>query len=68
MLDLKSCPRLLKKSHAEACKNAGTERMLTNLKIQVDFEKDVTIDDKMEKYSKVYLCLAKSCYICTALK
>jgi uncharacterized protein YqgV (UPF0045/DUF77 family) len=40
---------LLKSLH-EACKTAGTERMLTNLKIQVDFKKDVTIDDKMEKY------------------
>jgi hypothetical protein len=26
------------------------ESMLTNLKIQVDFENNVTIDDKMEKY------------------
>lgn len=34
----------------EACNIAGTERMLTNLKIQVDFHKTVTIDDKMEKY------------------
>jgi uncharacterized protein YqgV (UPF0045/DUF77 family) len=42
-------PGLLKSLH-EACRNAGTERMLTNLKIQVDFGKDVTIDDKMEKY------------------
>jgi len=34
----------------EACKDAGTERMISNLKIQVDFAKDVTIEDKMEKY------------------
>ena len=40
---------LLEKVH-EACHNAGTQRMLTNLKIQVDFYKSVTIDDKMEKY------------------
>jgi uncharacterized protein YqgV (UPF0045/DUF77 family) len=43
-------PGLIKNIH-EACMNAGTERMLTNMKIQVDFEKDVTIEDKMEKYS-----------------
>jgi len=40
---------LIEKVH-EACKNAGTEKMLTNLKIQVDFENKVTIEDKMEKY------------------
>lgn len=39
----------LEKVH-EACQKAGTERMLTNLKIQVDFENGVTIEDKMEKY------------------
>lgn len=42
-------PGLLEKIH-EACSEAGTEQMITNLKIQVDFQKDVTIDDKMEKY------------------
>lgn len=42
-------PGLIEKIH-EACKNAGTEKMLTNLKIQVDFEHKVTIEDKMEKY------------------
>ena len=42
-------PGLLEKIH-EACQGAGTQRMLTNLKIQVDFEKDVVISDKMEKY------------------
>ena len=42
-------PAFLEKVH-EACQNAGTERMLTNLKIQVDFENDVAIEDKMEKY------------------
>ena len=43
-------PGLLNDIHA-ACENAGTERMLTNLKIQVNFKEDVTIEDKMEKYS-----------------
>ena len=43
-------PQLIEKVH-EACKNAGTEKMLTNLKIQVNFENNVTIEDKMEKYS-----------------
>jgi len=42
-------PVLLEKVH-EACNNAGTQRMLSNLKIQVDFHKNVTIGDKMEKY------------------
>lgn len=42
-------PGFLGKVH-EACQNAGTERMLTNLKIQIDFENGVTIEDKMEKY------------------
>lgn len=43
-------PLLLEKIH-EAARSAGAGSMLTNLKIQVDFEKNVTIDDKMEKYS-----------------
>ena len=42
-------PSFLEKVHS-ACQKAGTERMLTNLKIQVDFETGVTIEDKMEKY------------------
>lgn len=42
-------PMLLEKIH-DACCAAGTQRMLTNLKIQIDFNDDVTIDDKMEKY------------------
>ncbi|MBN1987061.1 MAG: thiamine-binding protein [Prolixibacteraceae bacterium] len=42
-------PQLLESIH-EACKNAGTEKMLTNLKLQVNFGNDVTIEDKMEKY------------------
>jgi uncharacterized protein YqgV (UPF0045/DUF77 family) len=42
-------PDLLAKIH-EACREAGTQRMITNLKIQVDFQHDVTIDDKMAKY------------------
>lgn len=43
-------PGLLNAVHT-ACEKAGTERMLTNLKIQVNFTEDVTIKDKMEKYS-----------------
>ncbi len=43
-------PRLIDVVHT-ACKNAGTEKMLTNLKVQVNFENDVTIEDKMEKYT-----------------
>ena len=35
----------------ESSRSAGTDMMLTNLKIQVDFHKDTTIEDKMEKYS-----------------
>lgn len=35
----------------ESCKNEGTERMITNVKIQVEFNRDVVIDDKMKKYS-----------------
>jgi uncharacterized protein YqgV (UPF0045/DUF77 family) len=42
-------PEFLENVH-EACRKAGTERMLTNLKIQVDFENGVAIEDKMEKY------------------
>lgn len=33
-----------------ACGSAGTERMITNIKIQLDFKNDVTIEDKMDKY------------------
>jgi len=40
---------LLEKIH-ESCKAAGTEKMITNLKIQVDFNDEVTINDKMKKY------------------
>ena len=40
---------LLEEVH-QACKDAGTEKMITNLKIQVNFENEVTIEDKMEKY------------------
>ncbi len=43
-------PALLESIHV-ACGDAGTQRMLTNMKLQVNFEKDVSIDDKMEKYS-----------------
>lgn len=41
---------LIEKIH-EACKIAGTEKMLMNLKIQSNFNNNVTIEDKMEKYS-----------------
>lgn len=41
--------RLLDIVH-ESCKKSGAEKMITNLKIQVDFESDVSISDKMEKY------------------
>ena len=40
---------LLEKIH-DSCKNAGTENMITNLKIQVNFQNEVTIEDKMKKY------------------
>ncbi len=40
---------LLEKIH-DSCKNAGTENMITNLKIQVNFRNEVTIEDKMKKY------------------
>lgn len=43
-------PELMQSIH-EACGVAGTEKMLTNMKIQVNFTDDVTIEDKMEKYS-----------------
>ena len=41
---------LLESVHT-TCWKAGAEKMLTNLKIQVNFTRDVTIEDKMEKYS-----------------
>lgn len=41
---------LIEKIH-EACRNAGTERMLMNVKIQTSFSGNVSINDKMEKYS-----------------
>ena len=47
-------PGLLESIH-EACKEAGAEKMLTNLKIQVDFSKEVRIEDKMGKYSYIFL-------------
>ena len=43
-------PELLENIH-NACQKAGTQKMLTNLKIQVNFDEDVTIEDKMEKYT-----------------
>ncbi len=41
--------RLIGEIH-EACAEAGALRMLTNLKIEVDFGREVTIDDKIGKY------------------
>jgi uncharacterized protein YqgV (UPF0045/DUF77 family) len=35
-----------------ACFEAGAEQVLTNLKIQIALDKDVTIDEKMGKYVK----------------
>lgn len=43
-------PEILDMVH-EACAGAGTEKMLCNLKIQTNFMNNVTIEDKMEKYS-----------------
>lgn len=43
-------PELLEEIHT-TCQMAGTQKMLTNLKIQVNFDDDVTIEDKMEKYT-----------------
>ena len=42
--------RLLETIHS-ACEVAGTEKMLMNLKVQSNFNNNVTIEDKMEKYS-----------------
>lgn len=42
-------PGVLEKVH-DACRKAGTEQMLTNLKIQVDFNNDIPIEGKMKKY------------------
>lgn len=40
---------IVKKVH-EACYAAGTETMMTYIKIQTSADKDVTIQDKLEKY------------------
>lgn len=40
---------IVKEVH-KVCYDAGTEHMMTYIKIQSSAEKDVTIDDKMEKY------------------
>lgn len=40
---------VVKKVH-EACYQAGTETMMTYIKIQSSAKNPVTIDDKMEKY------------------
>ncbi len=36
----------------EACFNTGTEELILNLKIQVNQKKDITIEDKTNKYEK----------------
>ena len=41
-------PELIETIH-EACEVAGTEKMLMNLKVQSDFAKNVTIEDKMKR-------------------
>jgi uncharacterized protein (TIGR00106 family) len=41
---------LVKRVHEELEKN-GTERLMTYIKIQTVFQHDVTIDDKMHKYT-----------------
>jgi uncharacterized protein YqgV (UPF0045/DUF77 family) len=38
---------LVKKIH-KTCQIAGTKKMMTYIKIQSDFENEVTIEDKME--------------------
>lgn len=43
-------PKLLDDIH-NACKQAGTENIITNIKLQVDFKNDFTIEDKMKQYS-----------------
>jgi len=35
----------------DACQHAGTEKMLVNMKIQSNFTNNVSIEDKMEKYT-----------------
>ncbi len=41
---------IVKKIHLE-CYASGTEKMMTYIKIQTSASQDVTIEDKMEKYS-----------------
>ena len=41
---------LVKRVHQELEKN-GTEKLMTYIKIQTVFQQDVTIDDKMHKYT-----------------
>ncbi len=40
---------VVKRVHKALEKN-GTEKLMTYIKIQTDFQSDVTIDDKMHKY------------------
>jgi uncharacterized protein YqgV (UPF0045/DUF77 family) len=37
----------------EACFQTGTEELILNLKIQVNQHKDITIEDKTNKYDKL---------------
>lgn len=34
----------------DACKNAGADELLINMKLQRNFERDVAIEDKTDKY------------------
>ena len=43
-------PGIVESIH-KSCADGGTVKMLTNLKIQVNFSEDVCIEDKMEKYN-----------------
>ncbi len=46
---LKQGLKLVEDIH-KACGDAGTEKMMTYIKIQSNYSEDVTILDKMEKY------------------
>ncbi len=49
--DLDTLMALVKRIHQVLEKN-GTEKLMTYIKIQTDFQNDVTIDDKMHKYEE----------------
>ncbi len=48
--DYDTLMRIVKQAQ-QACYNAGAQEVMTYIKIQTSAEKDVTIDDKLEKYS-----------------